>query len=70
MAEQNEKISFHTEYEEEESAWKKVTPVGKFDSPEPKHSSHVQHQSSTKKRSNRVLKPNNLSEGECSSEND
>jgi len=28
LAEQNEKISFHAEYEEEETAWRKVTPVG------------------------------------------
>ena len=28
LAEQNDKISFHAEYEEEEEAWSKVTPVG------------------------------------------
>ena len=69
LAEQNEKISFHAEYEQEEEAWSKVTPVGQFDSPEHKSAQKSLHTRSTVRNKNK-LKPTNFSEGEGSSEDD
>lgn len=68
LVESNEKISFHAEYEEEESAWKKVTPVGNFDSPDCTPDRSMNKKSSSRRKS--ILKPSNLSEGECSSQED
>ena len=70
LAEQNEKISFHAEYEEEEEAWSKVTPVGQFDSPNHRSAQKSLHNKSSVRNKNRNLKPTNFSEGECSSEDD
>ena len=69
LAEQNDKISFHAEYEEEEEAWSKVTPVGQFDSPEHR-SAQKSLQTKSSVRNKNKLKPTNFSEGEGSSEDD
>ena len=71
LAEQSDKISFHAEYEEEEQAWRKVTPVGQFDSPARHSKSPDQSMKDKSSARNKIkLGPTNYSEGEGSSDED